>query len=95
MMVERIDLKGCSINIPICALFVPWWRPAGVHIWRLDHSYGNCAQIYRSNCAEPSRYLKQMNFDTIVHSWRRLITSCGVRRRRRVVIGTDYPNGDG
>jgi len=65
------------------------------NIWRLDHSYGLRPELKKTIAHKPSEYLKQMYFDTIVHSVAALEFLVQVVGADRVVIGTDYPMGMG
>jgi len=92
MMVERMILKGLFEKYPNLRLCLS--HGGGLlafNIWRLDHSYGLRADLQKALPMKPSRYLKQMYFDTIVHSVTALDYLVRVVGADRVVIGTDYP----
>ena len=92
MMVERMILKGLFERYPNLRLCLS--HGGGLlafNIWRLDHSYGLRAELQKQLPRKPSQYLKQMYFDTIVHSVAALDYLVRVVGADRVVIGTDYP----
>jgi aminocarboxymuconate-semialdehyde decarboxylase len=92
MMVERMILKGMFDKYPNLRLCLS--HGGGLlafNIWRLDHSYGLRADLQKQLARKPSRYLKQMYFDTIVHSIAALQYLVQVVGADQVVIGTDYP----
>jgi len=96
MMVERMILKGMFEKYPNLRLCLS--HGGGLlafNIWRLDHSYGLRADLQKQLQQKPSQYLKQMYFDTIVHSVAALHYLVKVVGADRVVIGTDYPMGMG
>lgn len=92
MMIERMILKGMFEKYP--NLRVCLSHGGGLlafNIWRLDHSYDLRPELKRIIPRRPSEYLKNLYFDTIVHSvsaLQYLIRTVGVER---VVMGTDYP----
>ena len=61
------------------------------NIWRLDHSYGLRPELKKIISRKPSEYLRQLYFDTIVHSVAALQYLVEVVGADRVVVGTDYP----
>lgn len=92
MMVERMILKGMFEKYPNLRLCLS--HGGGLlafNIWRLDHSYGLRPELKRVIGRKPSEYLKQLYFDTIVHSVATLEYLVRVVGAERVVIGTDYP----
>jgi len=92
LMVERMILKGMFEKYPNLRLCLS--HGGGLlafNIWRLDHSYGLRADLQKQLPKKPSAYLKQMYFDTIVHSVAALDYLVRVVGADRVVIGTDYP----
>ena len=96
LMVERMILKGLFEKYPNLRLCLS--HGGGLlafNIWRLDHSYSLRADLQRTSPKKPSEYLKQMYFDTIVHSVAALQYLVQVVGADRVVIGTDYPMGMG
>ena len=92
MMVERMILKGMFEKYPNLRLCLSHGGGlVAFNIWRLDHSYGLRADLQKHLPQKPSQYLKQMYFDTIVHSVAALDYLVRVVGSDRVVIGTDYP----
>jgi aminocarboxymuconate-semialdehyde decarboxylase len=92
MMVERMIIKGMFEKYPNLRLCLS--HGGGLlafNIWRLDHSYGLRADLKKIIARKPSEYLKQLYFDTIVHSVAALQYLVQVVGADRVVIGTDYP----
>jgi aminocarboxymuconate-semialdehyde decarboxylase len=92
MMVERMIIKGMFEKYPNLRLCLS--HGGGLlafNIWRLDHSYGLRADLQKIIARKPSEYLKQLYFDTIVHSVAALQYLVQVVGADRVVIGTDYP----
>ncbi len=92
MMVERMILKGMFEKYPNLRLCLS--HGGGLlafNIWRLDHSYGLRPELKKVIARKPSEYLRQMYFDTIVHSVAALQYLVQVVGADRVVIGTDYP----
>ena len=61
------------------------------NIWRLDHSYNLRPDLKKIIPQKPSGYLKELYFDSIVHSVAALQYLIQVVGADRVVIGTDYP----
>jgi aminocarboxymuconate-semialdehyde decarboxylase len=92
MMVERMILKGMLEkyrNLRLCLS-----HGGGLlafNIWRLDHSYSLRPELKKTVPRKPSEYLRQLYFDTIVHSVAALQYLVKVVGAERVVIGTDYP----
>jgi len=92
MMVERMIITGMFekyANLKLCLS-----HGGGLlafNIWRLDHSYGLRPDLQKQLPHKPSEYLKQLYFDTIVHSVAALQYLVQVVGADRVVIGTDYP----
>jgi len=96
MMVERMIIKGMFEKYPNLRLCLS--HGGGLlafNIWRLDHSYGLRADLKKIIARKPSEYLKQLYFDTIVHSVTALQYLVQVVGADRVVVGTDYPMGMG
>jgi aminocarboxymuconate-semialdehyde decarboxylase len=92
MMVERMILKGMFEKYPNLRLCLS--HGGGLlafNIWRLDHSYGLRPELQRTIPQKPSKYLRKLYFDTIVHSVSALEYLIKVVGPDRVVIGTDYP----
>jgi aminocarboxymuconate-semialdehyde decarboxylase len=92
MMVERMIIKGMFEKYPNLRLCLS--HGGGLlafNIWRLDHSYSLRADLQKTIPHKPSEYLKQLYFDTIVHSVAALQYLVQVAGSDRVVIGTDYP----
>jgi len=92
LMVERMILKGMFEKYPNLRLCLS--HGGGLlafNIWRLDHSYGLRPELRKTIPRKPSDYLKQLYFDTIVHSVAALDYLVRVVGADRVVIGTDYP----
>jgi aminocarboxymuconate-semialdehyde decarboxylase len=92
MTVERMILKGMFEKYPNLRLCLS--HGGGLlafNIWRLDHSYGLRADLRKTIPQTPSAYLKQLYFDSIVHSVAALEYLVRVVGADRVVIGTDYP----
>lgn len=92
MMVERMILKGMFEKYPNLRLCLS--HGGGLlafNIWRLDHSYGMRADLQKTVPRRPSEYLKEIYFDSIVHSVAALQFLVGVVGADRVVVGTDYP----
>lgn len=96
LMIERMILKGIFEKYPnlrLCLAHGGGLLP--YNIWRLDHAYSQRAQLRKSIPWRPSQYLRQMLFDSIVHSPVALQFLIQVVGPDRVVIGTDYPMGMG
>lgn len=92
LMVERMMIKGMFEKYPILRLCLS--HGGGLlafNIWRLDHSYGLRPELKKVMARKPSEYLRQLYFDTIVHSVAALQYLVHVVGADRVVIGTDYP----
>jgi aminocarboxymuconate-semialdehyde decarboxylase len=92
MMVERMILKGMFERYPNLRLCLS--HGGGLlafNIWRLDHSYGLRPELKKIISRKPSEYLRQLYFDTIVHSVAALQYLVEVVGADRVVVGTDYP----
>ena len=92
MMVERMILKGMFEKYPGLRLCLS--HGGGLlafNIWRLDHSYRLRPELRKTVPRKPSEYLRQLYFDTIVHSVTALDYLVKVVGADRVVIGTDYP----
>ena len=92
MMVERMIIKGMFEKYPNLRLCLS--HGGGLlafNIWRLDHSYELRADLKKIIARKPSEYLKQLYFDTIVHSVAALQYLVQVVGADSVVIGTDYP----
>ena len=92
MMVERMILKGMFDKYPNLRLCLS--HGGGLlafNIWRLDHSYGLRPELKKAIPHKPSEYLKNLYFDTIVHSVAALEYLVKVAGADRVVVGTDYP----
>jgi aminocarboxymuconate-semialdehyde decarboxylase len=91
-MVERMILKGMFEKYPNLRLCLS--HGGGLlafNIWRLDHSYGLRPELKKTIPRKPSEYLRQLYFDTIVHSVAALDYLVKIVGADRVVIGTDYP----
>jgi aminocarboxymuconate-semialdehyde decarboxylase len=96
VMIERMILKGIFEKYPnlrLCLAHGGGLLP--YNIWRLDHAYSQRIQLRKNIPREPSQYLRQMLFDSIVHSPLALKFLIQVVGSDRVVIGTDYPMGMG
>src|SRR5262245_26730520 len=96
LMIERIMLKGMFEKYPNLRLCLS--HGGGLlafNIWRLDHSYSLRTDLRKVVPRKPSEYLKQLYFDTIVHSVAALHYLIQVVGADRVVIGTDFPMGMG
>lgn len=96
LMIERMILKGMFVKYPNLRLCLS--HGGGLlafNIWRLDHSYALRAAMKKVIPQKPSEYLKQMYFDTIVHSVAALQYLVQIVGAERVVVGTDYPMGMG
>jgi aminocarboxymuconate-semialdehyde decarboxylase len=92
MMVERMILKGMLEKYPNLRLCLSHGGGLlALNIWRLDHSYSLRADLKKVIPQKPSEYLKQLYFDTIVHSVAALQYLVKVVGADRVVVGTDYP----
>ena len=92
LMVERMILNGMFEKYPNLRLCLSHGGGfIAFNIWRLDHSYGLRADLRKNLPRKPSDYLKNLYFDSIVHSVSALQYLVGVVGPDRVVIGTDYP----
>ena len=92
LMVERMILKGIFEKYPNLRLCLS--HGGGLlafNIWRLDHSYNLRPELKKTIARKPSEYLRQLYFDTIVHSVAALDYLVKVVGADRVVVGTDYP----
>jgi aminocarboxymuconate-semialdehyde decarboxylase len=92
MMIERMMLKGFFEKYPNLRLCLS--HGGGLlsfNIWRLDHAYDLRPEFRRNISKPPSKYLKKIYFDSIVHSAAALQYLVQVVGADRVVIGTDYP----
>jgi len=92
LMVERMILTGMFERYPHLKICLS--HGGGLlafNIWRLDHSYALRPELKKVIRLKPSEYLKQLYFDTIVHSVSALQYLVKVVGADRVVIGTDYP----
>ena len=92
LMVERMILKGMFEKYPNLRLCLSHGGGfIAFNIWRLDHSYGLRADLRKNLPRKPSDYLRNLYFDSIVHSVAALQYLVGIVGPDRVVIGTDYP----
>lgn len=92
LMVERMILKGMFEKYPSLRLCLSHGGGfIAFNIWRLDHSYGLRADLRKNLPRKPSDYLRNLYFDSIVHSVAALQYLVGIVGPDRVVIGTDYP----
>lgn len=92
LMIERMIMKGIFEkyrNLRFCLAHGGGFLP--YNIWRLDHAYAQRSDLRNSVPRRPSEYLKQIYFDSIVHSVVALQYLVQVVGSDRVVIGTDYP----
>jgi aminocarboxymuconate-semialdehyde decarboxylase len=92
LMIERMILKGMFERYPNLRLCLS--HGGGLlafNIWRLDHSYNLRPDFKKIIPQKPSRYLKKLYFDSIVHSAAALQYLIQVVGADRVVVGTDYP----
>lgn len=92
LMIERMILKGLFerySNLRLCLAHGGGLLP--YNIWRLDHAYAQRADLRKNLPRRPSEYLRQMYFDSIVHSVLALQFLIDVVGADRVVMGTDYP----
>lgn len=92
MMIERMILKGMFEkykNLRLCLSHAGGL--VAYNIWRLDHAYEQRAEFRKNIGQKPSTYLKQMYFDTILHSVAAIEYLIRAVGADRVVIGTDYP----
>jgi len=92
MMIERMILKGIFERYPNLRLCLS--HGGGLlpyNIWRLDHAYHQRSEFRKNISRKPSQYLKQLYFDSIVHSVDTLQYLVRTAGPERVVIGTDYP----
>jgi len=96
LMVERMILKGLFEKYRHLRLCLA--HGGGLlayNIWRLDHAYAQRSALRENVPHKPSSYLKQLYFDSILHSAMALDFLIQVVGADRVVIGTDYPMGMG
>ena len=96
LMIERMILRGIFQkyqNLRLCLAHGGGLLP--FNIWRLDHAHSLRKDLREHTPQKPSTYLKQMYFDSIVHSVVALHYLVQVVGADRVVIGTDYPMGMG
>ena len=92
LMVERMILKGMFEKYPNLRLCLSHGGGfIAFNIWRLDHSYNLRADLRKNLPRKPSDYLRNLYFDSIVHSVAALQYLVGIVGPDRVVIGTDYP----
>jgi aminocarboxymuconate-semialdehyde decarboxylase len=92
MMVERMILTGMLEKYPNLRVCLSHGGGLlALNIWRLDHSYSLRPELKKTIARKPSEYLRQLYFDTIVHSVTALDYLVKVVGAERVVIGTDYP----
>ncbi|MGE5217472.1 MAG: amidohydrolase family protein [Chloroflexota bacterium] len=92
LMIERMILKGMFEKYPNLRLCLS--HGGGLiafNIWRMDHSYGLRPDMKKNIPRKPSDYLRNLYFDSIVHSVAALQYLVSVVGADRVVIGTDYP----
>lgn len=92
LMIERMIIKGIFERYPdlrLCLAHGGGLLP--FNIWRLDHAYSQRSEFRKNISQRPSEYLKQIYFDTIVHSVIALEYLVQTVGSDRVVIGTDYP----
>ena len=96
LMIERMILRGIFQkyqNLRLCLAHGGGLLP--FNIWRLDHAHSLRKDLREHTPQKPSTYLKQMYFDSIVHSVLALQYLIQVVGADRVVIGTDFPMGMG
>lgn len=92
LMVERMILKGMFEKYPNLRLCLSHGGGfIAFNIWRLDHSYSLRADLRKNLPRKPSDYLRNLYFDSIVHSVAALQYLVGIVGPDRVVIGTDFP----
>ena len=92
LMVERMILKGMFEKYPNLRLCLSHGGGfIAFNIWRLDHSYSQRADLRKNLPRKPSDYLRNLYFDSIVHSVAALQYLVGIVGPDRVVIGTDFP----
>jgi len=92
LMVERMILKGMFEKYPNLRFCLSHGGGfIAFNIWRLDHSYSLRADLRKNLPRKPSNYLRNLYFDSIVHSVAALQYLVGIVGPDRVVIGTDYP----
>lgn len=96
LMIERMILRGIFEkyrHLRLCLAHGGGLLP--YNIARLDHAYSQRAPLRKSVPRPPSEYLRQMYFDSVVHSVSALQFLVRTVGADRVVIGTDYPMGMG
>jgi len=96
LMVERMILRGIFEkyrHLHLCLAHGGGLLP--YNIARLDHAYSQRAPLRKNIPQFPSAYLRQMYFDSVVHSVAALEFLIRTVGADRVVIGTDYPMGMG
>jgi aminocarboxymuconate-semialdehyde decarboxylase len=92
LMIERMTLKGMFEKYPNLRLCLSHGGGlVAFNIWRLDHAYRLRPELKKTIPHPPSRYLKKLYFDSIVHSVAALQYLIQVVGADRVVLGTDYP----
>lgn len=92
LMIERMIIKGLFEKYPnLCFCLAHGGGFLPYNIARLDHAYSMRKEFRENISKRPSEYLKQMYFDSIVHSGTTLQYLVQAVGPDRVVIGTDYP----
>jgi aminocarboxymuconate-semialdehyde decarboxylase len=92
LMIERMILKGLFEkyrNLRLCLSH--GGGLVAFNIARFDHAYKLRNEFQKQISQPPSSYLKQLYFDSIVHSVTALDYLVRVVGPDRVVLGTDYP----
>jgi aminocarboxymuconate-semialdehyde decarboxylase len=92
LMIERMILRGIFEkyrHLRLCLAHGGGLLP--YNIGRLDHAYSQRAALKANIPHPPSSYLRQMFFDSVVHSVPALQLLIQTVGADRVVIGTDYP----
>jgi aminocarboxymuconate-semialdehyde decarboxylase len=92
LMIERMILRGIFEkyrHLRLCLAHGGGLLP--YNIGRLDHAYRQRAALQKKIPQPPSSYLRQMYFDSVVHSTAALEFLVRTAGADRVVIGTDYP----
>ncbi|WP_223166418.1 amidohydrolase family protein [Nonomuraea sp. SYSU D8015] len=64
--------------------YLPYYLGRADHGWRTRPDARGCAR-------EPSSYLRELHFDSLVHDPSALRTLAGVAGRERVLLGSDFP----